>query len=48
MPCQLMIGFFAYAKTLEINVDKEELEGTFMQLFFPFPFPFPFPFSLGG
>ncbi|GFP94810.1 nudix hydrolase 19 chloroplastic [Phtheirospermum japonicum] len=26
MPCQLMIGFFAYAKTLEINVDKEELE----------------------
>lgn len=28
MPCQLMVGFFAYAKTLEINVDKEELEGT--------------------
>ncbi|XP_051132236.1 nudix hydrolase 19, chloroplastic [Andrographis paniculata] len=26
MPCQLMIGFFAYAKSLEINVDKEELE----------------------
>ncbi|KAL8040640.1 hypothetical protein ABFX02_10G111100 [Erythranthe guttata] len=26
MPCQLMIGFFAYAKTLEITVDKEELE----------------------
>ncbi|XVE54385.1 hypothetical protein DITRI_Ditri03aG0076600 [Diplodiscus trichospermus] len=26
MPCQLMVGFFAYAKTLEINVDKEELE----------------------
>ncbi|KAL6523494.1 hypothetical protein OROGR_017097 [Orobanche gracilis] len=26
MPCQLMIGFFAYAKTLEINMDKEELE----------------------
>ena len=29
MPCQLMVGFFAYAKSLEINVDKEELEGTF-------------------
>jgi len=27
MPCQLMVGFFAYAKSLEINVDKEELEG---------------------
>ncbi|KAI3694810.1 hypothetical protein L1987_77791 [Smallanthus sonchifolius] len=26
MPCQLMIGFFAYAKSLEINVDKSELE----------------------
>ncbi|XP_041993463.1 nudix hydrolase 19, chloroplastic isoform X1 [Salvia splendens] len=26
MPCQLMVGFFAYAKTFEINVDKEELE----------------------
>ncbi|KAJ4910796.1 hypothetical protein Rs2_05417 [Raphanus sativus] len=26
MPCQLMLGFFAFAKTLEINVDKEELE----------------------
>ncbi|KAF7838677.1 nudix hydrolase 19, chloroplastic [Senna tora] len=26
MPCQLMIGFFAYAKSLEINVDKKELE----------------------
>lgn len=26
MPCQLMLGFFAYAKSLEINVDKEELE----------------------
>ncbi|KAL5547960.1 hypothetical protein UlMin_003191 [Ulmus minor] len=26
MPCQLMVGFFAYAKSLEINVDKEELE----------------------
>lgn len=26
IPCQLMIGFFAYAKSLEINVDKEELE----------------------
>ncbi|CAI0389612.1 unnamed protein product [Linum tenue] len=26
MPCQLMVGFFAYAKTLEINVDKTELE----------------------
>ncbi|XP_043806080.1 nudix hydrolase 19, chloroplastic isoform X2 [Manihot esculenta] len=27
MPCQLMVGFFAYAKSLEINVDKAELEG---------------------
>ncbi|KAM7512728.1 hypothetical protein LguiB_011603 [Lonicera macranthoides] len=26
MPCQLMVGFFAYAKSLEINVDKKELE----------------------
>ncbi|XP_010049975.2 nudix hydrolase 19, chloroplastic [Eucalyptus grandis] len=26
MPCQLMVGFFAYAKSREINVDKEELE----------------------
>ncbi|KAK9055084.1 hypothetical protein SSX86_026164 [Deinandra increscens subsp. villosa] len=26
MPCQLMIGFFAYATSLEINVDKSELE----------------------
>lgn len=26
MPCQLMVGFFAYAKSLEINVDKAELE----------------------
>ncbi|CAL5360738.1 unnamed protein product [Camellia sinensis] len=26
MPCQLMVGFFAYAKSLEISVDKEELE----------------------
>ncbi|KAI3892001.1 hypothetical protein MKW92_013929 [Papaver armeniacum] len=26
MPCQLMVGFFAYAKSLEISVDKVELE----------------------
>ncbi|MED6113531.1 Nucleoside diphosphate-linked moiety X motif 19, mitochondrial [Stylosanthes scabra] len=26
MPCQLMVGFFAYAKSFEIKVDKEELE----------------------
>ncbi|KAK1312603.1 hypothetical protein QJS10_CPA07g00604 [Acorus calamus] len=26
MPCQLMVGFFAYAKSFEITVDKEELE----------------------
>ncbi|XP_007013373.2 PREDICTED: nudix hydrolase 19, chloroplastic [Theobroma cacao] len=26
IPCQLMVGFFAYAKSLEIDVDKEELE----------------------
>ncbi|XAR53272.1 NAD(+) diphosphatase [Bertholletia excelsa] len=26
IPCQLMVGFFAYAKSLEINVDKQELE----------------------
>lgn len=29
MPCQLMVGFFAYAKSREINVDHEELEGTY-------------------
>lgn len=27
MPCQLMVGFLAYAKSFEINVDKKELEG---------------------
>ncbi|KAL5226065.1 hypothetical protein ABZP36_012704 [Zizania latifolia] len=27
MPCQLMVGFFAYAKSLEIHVDMQELEG---------------------
>lgn len=26
MPCQLMVGFLAYASSLEINVDKKELE----------------------
>ncbi|GAV87137.1 NUDIX domain-containing protein/NUDIX-like domain-containing protein/zf-NADH-PPase domain-containing protein [Cephalotus follicularis] len=26
MPCQLMVGFYAYAKSFEINVDKSELE----------------------
>lgn len=26
MPCQLMLGFFAFAKTTDINVDKDELE----------------------
>ncbi|KAK7330137.1 hypothetical protein VNO77_24323 [Canavalia gladiata] len=26
IPCQLMVGFFAYAKSLEITVDKKELE----------------------
>ncbi|RWR77429.1 NUDIX hydrolase domain-containing protein [Cinnamomum micranthum f. kanehirae] len=26
MPCQLMVGFFAYAKSFEIHVDKKELE----------------------
>ncbi|KAJ6923310.1 nudix hydrolase 19, partial [Populus alba x Populus x berolinensis] len=26
MPCQLMVGFFAFAKSLEIKVDKAELE----------------------
>ncbi|KAL1289508.1 nudix hydrolase 19, chloroplastic [Arachis ipaensis] len=26
MPCQLMVGFFAYAKSFEIKVDREELE----------------------
>ncbi|THG13875.1 hypothetical protein TEA_015049 [Camellia sinensis var. sinensis] len=34
MPCQLMVGFFAYAKSLEISVDKEELEGSSYKLFF--------------
>lgn len=29
MPCQLMVGFFAYAKSFEIQVDKAELEGIF-------------------
>ena len=37
IPCQLMVGFFAYAKSLEINVDKEELEGTFFMLCHCFP-----------
>lgn len=32
MPCQLMVGFFAYAKTLEISVDKDELEGTELRI----------------
>lgn len=27
MPCQLMVGFFAYAKSLDIKLDKAELEG---------------------
>lgn len=26
MPCQLMVGFFAIAKSFKINVDREELE----------------------
>ncbi|KAJ4809636.1 NADH pyrophosphatase [Rhynchospora pubera] len=26
MPCQLMVGFFGYAKSLDIHVDKKELE----------------------
>ncbi|XP_074570798.1 nudix hydrolase 19, chloroplastic-like isoform X2 [Curcuma longa] len=26
MPCQLMMGFFAYAKTFDIHVDKSELQ----------------------
>lgn len=26
MPCQLMVGFFAYAKSLDIKLDKAELE----------------------
>ncbi|XP_020231576.1 nudix hydrolase 19, chloroplastic [Cajanus cajan] len=26
IPCQLMVGFFAYAKSLEITLDKKELE----------------------
>ncbi|KAM0037184.1 putative NAD(+) diphosphatase [Helianthus debilis subsp. tardiflorus] len=26
MPCQLMVGFFAYATSVDINVDKKELE----------------------
>lgn len=32
MPCQLMVGFFAYAQSLDIHVDKKELEGNFYQL----------------
>lgn len=27
VPYQLMVGFFAYAKSREITVDKKELEG---------------------
>ncbi|MCI10647.1 zinc finger CCCH domain-containing protein 39-like [Trifolium medium] len=27
IPCQLMVGFFAYAKSREITVDKKTLEG---------------------
>lgn len=33
MPCQLMVGFFAYAKTFETFVDKVELEGIYQQIF---------------
>lgn len=29
MPCQLMVGFFAYANSFEIRVDKKELEGIY-------------------
>lgn len=32
MPCQLMVGFFAYAKSFEIRVDKKELEGIYSHL----------------
>lgn len=31
MPCQLMVGFFAYAKSFDIHVDKVELEGKYIQ-----------------
>lgn len=31
MPCQLMMGFFAYAKTFDIHVDKSELQGNYNQ-----------------
>ncbi|CAJ1944456.1 unnamed protein product [Sphenostylis stenocarpa] len=34
IPCQLIVGFFAYAKSLEITVDKEELEGTMTSLWY--------------
>ena len=27
MPCQLMVGFIAHAKSFDIQVDKNELEG---------------------
>jgi hypothetical protein len=27
MSCQLMVGFFAFAKSFDIRVDKKELEG---------------------
>lgn len=42
MPCQLMVGFFAYAKSLEINVDKEELEGMLATSFIEFSY-YPLP-----
>lgn len=31
-----MIGFFAFAKSLEINVDKTELEGMYRCVFAPY------------
>jgi hypothetical protein len=30
-----MVGFFAYANSLDIYVDKKELEGTFYKLILP-------------
>ncbi|KAL6531991.1 hypothetical protein OROGR_013961 [Orobanche gracilis] len=41
IPCQLMVGFFAYAKSLEITVDKNEIEDFNVEdapIFVPGPF----------
>lgn len=51
MPCQLMLGFFAYAESFDIKVEKTELEGIdFNQnstsSFFTTQFPLPIWFQM--